>query len=123
MLLKLQPQTVGFFPFAGGLVKSRFRSDPVRHGGQFFPLENAERLCPCLPEGHGIADAVIGKEPQHLSRFLQILIGFGSLLISPQPGGFFGVIANFTHVVDQAVSQVVMESLEAVMDIEPPIII
>jgi hypothetical protein len=61
-------------------------------------------------------DPVIGKEFQHLAGLLQVLIALDVVGIHLFLGGALGLISEPSDVVNQAVDQVVVQPLIAVVD-------
>ena len=116
MALKLAGQFFHMFPLKSGFVESCVGSHMVRHEVNFLALQKSERPSPDLIERCIIRNAGVRKESKDLSCLLQIPVPLDSAFIYALFGDAPCLTNVFPDIIDEAVDQVIMDFLVAVID-------
>ena len=111
MPFKLMGQRIDMLPLSGGFVESGLGGEMSGDEIDLLALQDCKRLCPDVPEGGALGDAVIRKELQHVSCLVQVLVALCAVFIHPLLGRAFGRIRKASDVMNQSGQQVVMELL------------
>ncbi len=116
MALELMGQGIDVVPVKGGFVEAGVRGDLVGDAVHLPTLQNRKSSGLDGLEGNVFPDAAVGEELQHLPCFLHVLIALDLVRIHPVLGDAPRLIDITPDVVDEAVEQIVVQPLIAVVD-------
>ena len=116
MAFKLRGQAIDMFPLKGRFVESGILGDVVGDEIEFLSLQNGKCLGLDLMEGYMRCNIGCREQFEDLASLLQVLVALVAVLIHLVLCGLFRAIGLLSDVRKQAVDQMVMESLIAVVD-------
>ena len=116
MPFKLRRQFIDMCPLKGGFVEFDVGGDMVGDEVDVGSVQNPEGLGSHLVEGGLTGNACIGKEFENLRRFVQLLVALAPLLIHLLFAIFLRRFTILPDVVDEALNQIVMQALVAMID-------
>src|SRR5262245_834478 len=116
MALKLKGQTIEMFPLESRFIKCDRLGQMVGDEIDFGSLQNAERCGLDLLKRGVMWETLIGEQLEDLGRFLQVLVAFPLQLVYTFLRYLFRAIMILSDVINQAVDEIVVQFLIAVVD-------
>src|SRR5262249_50343112 len=116
MPFKVRSQCIDMCPLQGGFVEFDVRGDMLGDQVDVGTVQNTEGLGSDFVEGRLCGNAWIRKESENLRRFVQLLVAFATMLVYLLFGLFLRRFTVLPDVMDEALNQIVMQLLVAVID-------
>ena len=98
------------------VIESRLRGQVIGHGSDPACRQQGERFPAHLLEREVSGDTIIRKQLEYLASLRHVGVRLQPELADPLPGGLPGILVMPTDMVQQALDQVVVQSLVAVLD-------